>query len=486
MAAPLSDTSRNACCSEAAASLQQALRLVSESGAAIPPRYADAYCNLGNVHKDMGRVGEAIECYRQALTIRPDDHGVHSNLLFALNYHPDWTPQAIFEEHRCWGNNYVPRADEAVVHANTPDPERRLKIGYVSPDLRNHSVAFFLEPVLENHDIQKFEVHTYAEVSLPDATTARLREQVAHWRDTVGIPDEQLARQIRDDGIDILVDLAGHTAGNRLGVFAFQPAPVQATYIGYPNTTGLPAMDYRITNALTTPPELDRYFTESVVRLPFANCFAHPADCPPVAAPPMLTSGRVTFGSFNNLAKLVPPVIALWAEVLRAVPGARLLLKSQPFGDAGARALFLDRFAAHGIGPERLVLRGAGPLQEYLRSFNDIDIALDPFPYNGSTTNYHALWMGVPVVTLEGRSAASRMGYGVLATLGLKELAAKTPAEYVAIATGLAADPDRLKTLRASMRERMNASPLKDGRRHTAALEDLYRNMWRNWCNRDG
>lgn len=460
---------------EAVTSYREALRL--------NPNSAETNNNLFNAHYRRGEVDEALRCWREAGRLDPGHAATtYSAYLFSLNYHPEWTPEAIFAEHRRWGETYAPKIEGRAIHANTREPDRRLKIGYVSADFRDHPVAFLLEPVLRNHDRAHFDIHCYAQVAAPDGATRHLQSLAGHWRSIVGLDDRQAAEHIRVDGIDILVDLGGHTAGNRLGVFALRPAPVQATYIGYPNTTGLPAMDYRITNPLTTPPDIDRYYTETIVRLAYPYCIALPADCAAATTPPVLASGRVTFGCFNNVAKLAPPVIALWSDILRAVPGARLLLKSQSFDDPGTRKLFLARFAAHGIGPERLLLHGVDAFQDYLRSFNDVDIALDPFPYNGGTTTYHALWMGVPVVALEGKTYVARMGYGVLATLGLEELTAKTPAEYARIAVRLAADPERLQTLRTSLRARMAASPLADGRRYTTALENAYRDIWRNWC----
>lgn len=446
------------------------------------PDYTPAHHVLADLHRHRGELDEAIVCHHEVSRLDPDNPALSSGLLSCLNYHPAWTPRTIFEEHRRWGEKHGRTRAGLPPAPNSREPERRLKVGYVSADFWQHSVAFFIEPVLAQHDRTRFEIYCYAQVAAPDAVTERLKQLAAHWRPIVGLGDREVADRIRADEIDILVDLGGHTAHNRLLAFAYRPAPVQASYIGYPNTTGLPAMDYRIVNPWTVPPGSEVYFTETVVRLPYPHCFCPPADCPPVNAPPALDSGRVTFGSFNNLAKLAPPVIALWAAILQAVPGSRLMLKSQPFIDADTRDLYRARFAAHGIGPERLLLCGSGPLHEFLRCFNDIDIALDPFPYNGGTTSYHALWMGIPVVTLVGQTYVSRMGYALLAGLGLEELVAKTPTEYVAIAAGLAADPGRLQALRASLRERMAVSPLTDGERYTAALEKLYRDIWRDWC----
>ena len=460
---------------EAIASYREALHL--------KPGAADIYNNLFNTHLHLGELDEAIACHREVCRLDPKlGASTYSALLLTVNYHPDWTPQAIFEEHRRWGETYAPRPEKLSAHANSREPERRLRIGYVSADFRDHSVAFFIEPVLAHHDRTRFDIYCYANVAKPDTATERLKQLAAHWRSIVNLNDRQAVERIRADGIDILVDLGGHTASNRLGVFAHHPAPLQASFIGYPNTTGLPAMDYRIVNPWTTLPGSEVYFTEKLVYLPSPPCYRPPTDCPPVNAPPALDSGRVTFGSFNNLIKLAPPVIALWAAVLQAVPNSRLMLKSKPLTHADMHDLYHARFAAHGIGPDQLLLCGADPFKEYLRSFNDIDIALDPFPFNGGTTTYHASWMGVPVVTLLGQNTVSRMGYSILANLGLEELAAKTPAEYVAIAAGLATDPGRLQALRASLRERMATSPLTDGECYTAALEKLYRGIWGNWC----
>ncbi|MBI5613124.1 MAG: tetratricopeptide repeat protein, partial [Gammaproteobacteria bacterium] len=460
---------------EAIASYREALRL--------KPRSADTFNNLFNTHLRRGELEEALACHREAVRLDPERAtATYSGYLLNLNYHPDLTPQAIFEEHRHWGKVYAPRPELPAAYINSREPGRRLRIGYVSADFRLHSVAFFMEPVLAHHDHTHFEIYCYAQVAAPDSVTERLKQLATTWRSIVGLDDEQAAALIRSDEIDILVDLGGHTAGNRLGVFARRPAPVQTSYIGYPNTTGLPAMDYRIVNPWTVPAGFEAYFTEKLAYVPSPPCFRPPADCPPVNAPPALTSGQVTFGSFNNLIKLASPVIALWAAVLQAVPDSRLMLKSKALADAEIRDLYHARFAAHGIGPDRLLLCGADPLQEYLRAFNDIDIALDPFPYNGGTTTYHASWMGVPVVTLLGQNMVSRMGYAILANLGLEELVAKTPAEYVTIAANLATDPGRLSALRASLRERMRGSSLTDGRLAASALETLYRDIWRSWC----
>ncbi len=468
---------------EAAASLQQALQLVSENGAAIPPRYADAYCNLGNVHKDMGQVGEAIECYRRALTVRPDDHGVHSNLLFSLNYHPAYTRAQITEEHLRWDQLHARRLRPAEPTRTDPDPERRLRIGYVSSDFRAHPVAKFIEPLLAAHDHTRFEVFGYANVKQPDAVTERLQGYFDHWCDILNLSDTDAAARIRDDRIDILIDLIGHTADNRLLVFARKPAPLQMSYVGYPNTTGLSAMDYRFATPYTDPPgETEQYYSERLIHLDSHYCYT-PWDTAPLPNRlPALANGYITFASFNNFAKVTPAVIALWARLLAEIPGSRLVLKAGGLSDAATQAYAREAFAAHGIAAERLILLGWGTVPEYLECFQQADIGLDPFPFNGGTTTYNTLWMGLPVVTLAGETFMARTGLSILSSLGLSDLVARTEQEYVAIAARLAGDLDRLQALRAGLRARMLATALTDGPRYTRGYENALRECWREWC----
>ena len=346
-------------------------------------------------------------------------------------------------------------------------------------------MAFFVEPLLKGHDRQAVEVFCYAEVTRPDTVTAHLQGLADHWLVTVGLSDEELAERIRADGIDILVDLAGHTAKNRLRVFARKPAPVQVTWLGYPNTTGLEAIDYRLVDAVTDPVgEADAWASETLVRLEGGFlCYGGVKDAPEPTVPPCLKTGTVTFGSFNNPAKVSAATFDAWATLLSRLPQARLLLKGKPFADAATRALFLARLGERGVAAERVELVAWLPgAAAHLALYHRVDIALDPFPYNGTTTTCEALWMGVPVVTLRGDRHAGRVGASLLSQIGLTDLIANSVEEYVAIALALAGNPGHLHELRRSLRSRMAASSLCDGRAFARKMEAAFRTMWQVWC----
>lgn len=446
------------------------------------PDSAPALNNLANLLKDQGMVEEALALFRRAIAVEPKFGHAHSNLLLTMHYAPGPTAEEIFAMHREWAKRFPPPGTN---HANVRDPDRRLRVGYVSPDFRRHPVASFIEPILAAHDRTRVEVFCYAINLKSDAVTARLKALSDHWREIGSLDAETAANLIRADGIDILIDLAGHTANNRLAVFARKPAPVQATYLGYPGTTGLPAMDWRITDAVADPPdEAEKLHTEALIRLPETfQCFRKPTDAPAIAPVPMISAGHATFASFNMLAKVHPALVARWAEILRSVDGGRLILKAAPFRDAGTRAHYHKMFASHGIAAEQVDLLGYIPsAAAHFALYNTVDVALDTDPYNGATTTCEALWMGVPVVTLAGRSHVGRVGAAVLTHLGLEELIAATPEDYVARAVALARDPARLAALRTKLRARMEGSSLTDPVRFTAALEVAYRAMWRQWC----
>jgi predicted O-linked N-acetylglucosamine transferase (SPINDLY family) len=450
---------------------------------ALDPGHVIAHNNLGNILKEQGRLEEAVEMYRKTCALAPDLTNAHSNLLFSLNYLADLDADALYAAHREFGARHA--AAETMPHGNDPDPLRRLRIGYVSWDLRDHAVAYFLEPVLEHHEPSRIEITCYSNNPVVDATTLRLQKHADHWRSIAGLSDEAADAMIRADAIDILVDLSGHTGGNRLTLFARRPAPVQATWIGYANTTGMSAMDYRLTDANLDPIGMtERYHSEQLVRLPVSACFSPAAHAPEVNALPALAAGHITFASFNNFTKVTAETIACWAQVLAAVPASRLMLLIGEAENPAARQRVEALFARHGIAPERLQLVGRRPLAEYLALHQQVDIALDPFPYNGGTTSVHSLWMGVPVVTLAGSTAVSRVGVTILANAGLAELIAQSVDEYVEIARSLAQDTARLGRMRAGLRADLQASPLFDAEALTRALEESYRNMWKIWCTR--
>ena len=452
----------------------------------LKPDYALAYSNLGNALKSQGRLEDAMASYRKALELDPGFASAHGNLLLSLNYDDRISQKDIFDESRRWDEAHgAPRSGRRRSHANSRDAERRLRIGYVSPDFREHSVSYFLGPLIAGHDRSRFEVFCYAEVTHPDDTTARYRGLADGWHSTVGEKDPAIAARIQEDGIDILVDLAGHTADNRQLVFAARPAPVQVAWLGYPNTTGQSAMDYRISDAIADPEAPgDALYSETLVRLAGGFlCYGPPADAPEIAGSPALDGGHVTFGSFNNLSKVTPPVVAAWARILDAVPGSRLLIKSRPLADEETRARYLEMFAAHGTDTGRVELLSWIPSKSgHLGAYGRVDIGLDPFPYNGTTTTCEAMWMGVPVITLSGDRHAGRVGASILTRVGLTEFITGTAAAYVEAAMKLADDRDRLSELRHGLRRRLRGSLLCDGAAFTRDVEAAYRDMWRQWC----
>ena len=451
---------------------------------ALKPEFAQAHNNLGNALATQGRTEEAITQYQRAVTLDPSYADSNSSLLMALNYIPRYDAATVYLEHLKFARRYeAPLTASIKPHGNDRSFDRRLRVGYVSSDFREHAVACFVEPVLRQHDRDRFQVFCYSNHHTEDEVTRRIQTNIEGWRSIIRLSDEQAAQQIRDDKIDILVDLNGHTGDNRLLIFARKPAPIQVTWVGYPNTTGLSTMDYRITDAYADPIGLtDDYYTEKIIRLPGSfSCFQPPQDCPEVADLPARHNGYVTFGSFNNLAKVTPEVIALWARVLKAIPRSRLVIKYMALNEQARQQAVRRAFFAHGILDEQLSLLGhSSSKRDHLAQYNSIDIGLDPFPYNGSTTTCDALWMGVPIVTLAGKTHVSRVGVSQLTNLGMTELICHAPEEYVATAVRLAADLDHLGALRKQLRARMTASPLVDAQRFTNNLEKAYLAMWKD------
>jgi protein O-GlcNAc transferase len=449
------------------------------------PDSVDALHGLGGVYLRQGRLEQAMANFQQALRIQPDLAAVHSNVLFCLNYDPNADPEEVFAAHRRWGQLQEAASSSTTVHANERDPDRRLRIGYVSPDLRYHALARYLEPVLAHHDPQQVEVFCYAEVQFPDAVTARLQKLLQGWRSTCELTDAAVAELIRQDKIDILVDLAGHTAGNRLRAFAEKPAPVQATWLGYMNTTGLTAVDYRLTDPVLDPPGQPVRDTEELFRLQGGLCcFAPPTDAPEVAPLPALRRGHLTFGSLHNLFKLNAQVFDLWSRLLKAVPSARLLLFRHTLTGT-AREEIRQKFADRGIAGERLDLRQGSDAAGYLKIYEEIDIGLDTFPYTGGVTTCESLWMGVPVLSLCGVRPAGRNSAAILARAGLGDWAAQKPEEYLEVGQRWSNDLDRLAALRTGLRETV-AKTLCDAGSFTRMLEEAYRTMWRRWCSEGG
>ncbi len=468
---------------DAETTYRQAIAAVPDS----PQDAAMAVYNLGHVLNDQWRSSEALACFRRAVTLNPRYQPAWHALLFNLLYDPAQTEQTLRDEHLAWGRDIARQLGgrTAAISGAAPGAHpasRRLRIGYVSPDFRSHSCAYFLQPLFAAHDQEAFEIHAYASVERPDTITDWFRAHTEHWRDIAGRSDEAIAAQIRADGVDVLVDLAGHTRGQPLGVFALQPAPVQLAWLGYPATAGLPQIGYRLSDAEADPPgAADQLHVEKLVRLTGGlHCYQAPADAPALNELPALRQQdkHLTFGSFNNISKINPAVVAAWAGILRALPTSTLVLKAQLLGHAGARASLTAAFAAHGIGAERIELRPWLPRAENpLAAYHDIDIALDTFPYNGTTTTFEALWMGVPVVTLRGARHAARVGASILTHMGRSEWIATDVAGYQQIALGLATDLGTLAKQRGSLRSALRASTLCDAAGFARKLEATYREL---------
>jgi protein O-GlcNAc transferase len=446
------------------------------------PDHAEGRHMLGFTLAYQGHVEEAVAEFLEAHRLEPKSGPVISNALFASLYSDRRDAAGILAFAREMGARIAPAGPVRTVWKNSRDPARRLRVGYLSPDFRSHPVSFFFEPVLAAHDRASFETICYSTTAAPDAVTARLRAAAGAWRDCSGWSDEKLAALIESDAVDILVDLAGHTAQNRAAVLRAKPAPVQALYIGYPGTTGLPEVDYLIADARICPPGSDGHYSEKIVRLDGSFwCYQPPRAAPEVAGLPAAKDGYVTFGSYNALQKLSDTTVALWSRVLGAVPGSRLALKSLTFADERARGATRRRFAVAGVDSDRLEVLPPTDPARFLAEYGRVDIGLDPAPYNGGTTTCEALWMGVPVVTLAGDRFCSRMGASLLESIGLPELVAQSPDDYVRIARDLAADLPRLAAIRSSLRPRMVAAPICAAPRAARELEAAYRAMWGNY-----
>jgi predicted O-linked N-acetylglucosamine transferase (SPINDLY family) len=457
----------------------------SVAGLRAAPRDAALKHTLATVMFEQGRVEEAIATLRESVALEPANPAAHSELLRMLSYSDRQDPAEIFREHRAWAELHARALEEAAPpHRNDPDPARRLRVGFVSPYIHKHAVTFFLESVIEHHDRAQLEIFLYADVARPDDYSERLQAHGAHWRGTLDLDHAKLAQLVRDDSIDILVDLSGHTANNRLLAFARKAAPVQVNWLGFPSTTGLPGMDYRITDAWCDPPGMTEHLnSEKIVRLPGIYMAWRPPDGTPAVAPlPAATNGYVTFGTFHSAFKITPTIAALWARILQRVPGSRLRVLA--LSGAGAERHARELFVNCGMDPARLDLLPRLAFDEYLASFRHVDIALDTFPYHGATTTCFSLWMGLPVVVLEGTTHASRADVSMLNNVGLPQFVAKTGDEYVGIAARLAHDLPQLAELRANLRGMMARSPNADGRACARNLERAFRKMWVEWCEK--
>ena len=460
----------------------------SQRAIALNPRDANAYNNLGTALMQQDRLREAGESFAKAVELKTDFAIAHSNQLFCLNYRTDLTGEQVFAEYRKWdaqhGHHLMPANP---VYKGTKDPNRRLKIGYVSPDFRYHAVSFFIEPFVAAHDPKEVEVTCYAEVLNPDGVTERFMRHAHRWRRTVGMSDEALAQQIREDEIDILIDLAGHTGGNRLLTFARKPAPVQVAHmVGAGTTTGLSAMDGFLINEALFPTGYDHLFSERPIRLSrMPHVYAPPPGMPEVAPLPALRKGYVTFGCFSRAARINEDVIAAWARILRSTPNSRLLLNSKPFREELGREAWRAKFKAHKVDPERIEMVYTSPQPKTWEAYGEIDIALDPFPHNAGTTTIEALWLGVPVVSLTGRPPVGRFGASILGSVKLDDWVTSDVDSYVARAIMAASNIAQLATLRKELRKMFRDSPIgSDAAGLAREIEGAYRMLWREYCAR--
>ena len=451
------------------------------------PDHALAYNNIGKILRESGRLVEALKAFERSLEIDPSDAQVRSNLLFTRLYDPRIGPDDLFEAHLAYGRAFGDPADRFTAWANDRDLHRRLKVGVVSAEFFNHALSNWLLPALEALDRREFDLVCYFTRQVADGVTERFKLLADVWRDVGALDDRELAATIRRDAIDILIDTTGHTAFNRLSALALHPAPVQATWLGYPSTTGLSAIDFIIMDPIAVRPGEEDLFVETVVRLPGGRfCYVPPANTPPVAPPPSLVNGWITFGSFNAVPKLTDDVLALWRRILVEVPGSRLVLQAPTLGDPGVARGIRERFCADQLSFDRLDLRGPEDQQRLLAQYNNIDIALDPFFFGGGLTTCETLWMGVPLVTLPGWQVVSRQSETCLVAIGRSEWVAGDVESYVRIARELAADPAALAQIRLRQRANMARSPLCDKARLGRELTEALRGMWRDFATSPG
>jgi protein O-GlcNAc transferase len=453
-----------------------------EEGARLFPDNGVLCNNIANYYKDVGDIANALKWYRMAFERDRTQKVAHSNLIFTMHFDPKVSPEEIYRETLAWAANYAEHLPRFSHDAHDADQNRRLRIGYVSADLREHPVVHFLEPIFSHHNKEEVEIYSYANLEHEDPTTNRFKYYSDHWRNIFYLNDEQVAQQIYDDKIDILFDLSGHTAGNRLPAFAQKPAPIQMTWIGYFNTTGLTAMDYIVTDRYYVPEEEEKLYSEKPLILRKASCFQTYNFSIPVVDAPCLRKGYVTFGCFSQLSKYSPELLQMWVKILQAVPNSRLYLKNNSFGDESCRNDYIKRFVDMGIDESRLRFAGASLLEYYLKEYGEVDMMLDTFPYNAGTTTMDSLWMGVPVIALHGDRMLSRIGESFLKLVGFPEFVASNLEDYVAKAVHFAGQPDYLNQVRAKIRPAFEASIAANPKLYVAEFEQAIRQAWKKWC----
>ncbi|MCS5589627.1 MAG: tetratricopeptide repeat protein [Candidatus Thioglobus sp.] len=446
----------------------------------LKPDYVNAYINLGGALQDQGQLDKAVEIYNKAIQLNPNDADAHSNRCCVLNYFSKLTQTDIFQEHlkfeKQFGLKTLKDKQATRLNKNT-----RLRVGYISGDFNSHSVGYFFEPLLKSHSRSSIEVYCYYSNIKKDETTKRLIDTSEHWRSIGGMNDDNLIDLIRKDNIDILVDLSGHTSGNRLTIFPHKPAPIQVTWLGYPNTTGLSSIDYRFTDEIADPiGKADELHSEELVRLPNGFlCYQGDESMPVNTTLPYSNKGHITFGNFNNLTKTTPQVVKVWSQILKSIPDSRLLLKAKQLSDSNTKSRYLELFEKEGIPKDRLELHSWLPEKDgHFRLYDHVDIGLDPFPYNGTTTTCEALWMGVPVITMCGDRHSSRVGASILTHVGLEKFIATDVDGYINMAIEYANNIDSIKSIRTELRHNMQNSDLCNANVFTGNVEQAYQNMY--------
>jgi len=449
----------------------------------LAPEHNGIKNDLANILIKAGNVNEGAQILQKTIAVAAIDPTIHSTYLYHLHMVPGMDMQAIFDAHLQWGTKHAPMSLADTSHKNTPDPNRKLRVGYISPDFRRHSVAFIVEELLKSHNRNDFELYGYGNVEQPDDFTDRFVKLFYRYRNIFDMDDDKAAGIIRDDQIDILVDLAGHTTLHRLLVLARKPVPVQVSCLGYFDTTGMPQIDYMITDEMLNPPETQKYYTEKLAYLPGGICFYRPLTSPEPTPLPMIKNGYVTFGTFTNNLRFNSKLFEAWSEILKRLPGAKLVMGFPGGEDNAVQTQYLKQFESLGLSPDTLMFTGRKMYLEYLKQYEGIDIALDTFPENGGTTTNDAMWMGCPVISKYDSYMNGRVGLAILNRIGMDEYAVPTTEEYVAKAVELANNPEKLAELRKTLREKMKNSPLCSAKRYAQEFEAAYRQMWQKWCD---
>lgn len=448
----------------------------------LKPEYGQLWVNLARVLIETGDREEGLEIFRKAVENEPDNAAIHSNLLFYLHHLPDVNPEILFEEHLQWSRKHAPKQLAGKAYKNNRVADRKLRVGYISPDFGSHPVTYFFEPLLDGHDRNAVEIYGYGNVRVHSNVTERLKNKFDYYRNVRGLENQSIVEMIEEDHIDILVDLAGHTSDNNLVAMAYKPAPVQVTYLGYLYTTGMQAIDYRLTDGFSETSWSQKHYTEESVLLPNGfYCYQPSEAAGPVSSLPALKNGYITFGVLGSSIKVNSVMIKLWSEILQAVKRSRLILKFSGGNDNKVRDFYFEQFERLGVDRNRIEIAGWGSYTEYLEQYHNIDIVLDTYPKNGATTTFEALWMGVPVISLAGRHQFSRTGLSILSHLGLEKLAVLNSRDYVAQAVSLALEQQCLAEIRNSLRQRIADSTLCNSRRLAGEVEQAYRKMWYKW-----